>query len=115
MPYLELKTSKKLTDLEKISLRKTFGELISIIPGKSDQNLMIAICDGYDLSFKGIQSEATAYIEIKMFKASLFELKAELTRKIFQLLEDEYGIASQNVYLNVIEYDSWGYQGDLHQ
>lgn len=114
MPYLELKTSIKLTDLEKSSLRKKFGELISIIPGKSEQNLMIAISDGYDLSFKGLQGEPMAYIEIKMFKESLFESKSELTRKIFEFLETGYGIASQNVYLNVVEYDCWGYEGHLH-
>ena len=43
MPYIDVNVSIKLSDQEKDNLKSKLGELISIIPGKTENVLMIGL------------------------------------------------------------------------
>ncbi len=114
MPYIDVNISKKLSDNEKDSLKAKLGELISILPGKTEKVLMIGINDGHSMYFSG-QKKDIAYINVKLFKPSEFEYKNELVKKIFEFFEKEYAITSENMFMNFDEYDTWASKGTLKQ
>jgi hypothetical protein len=113
MPYIDVKMSIKLSDQNKDDLKAKLGELITLIPGKTEAVLMIGINDGYTLYFSGQKKEKVAFMEVKLFKESAFEFKAEFTRKVFEFFEKEYGITGDNLFLTFGEYESWGVKGAL--
>lgn len=45
MPFIELKTSVSISKKKEAELKSAFGEAIAIIPGKSEQWLMLNFCD----------------------------------------------------------------------
>ena len=45
MPFIELKTSVSISKEKEAELKSAFGEAIAIIPGKSEQWLMLNFCD----------------------------------------------------------------------
>lgn len=113
MPYIDVNISKKLSDDEKYVLKAKLGELISIIPGKTEAVTMIGINDSYTMYMSGQKKEKLAFLNIKLYKSSEFEYKNELTKKIFEFFEKEYDIAGENIYMTFDEYDSWGTSGTL--
>lgn len=113
MPYINVNISTKLSNQEKDNLKSKLGELISIIPGKTENVLMIGINDDYTMYFSGIKKEKMAFLNIKMYKQSEFEYKNELTKKIFEFFEKEFDITGDNIFMTFDEYDSWATRGML--
>lgn len=112
MPYINVNISKKLNDDQKNVLKTKLGELISILPGKSEEVLMIGINDDYTLYFSGKKGDI-AFVEVKLFKQSEFEHKAEFTKECFKLFEKEYGVDGNHLFFNISEYETWGFRGVL--
>lgn len=113
MPYIETALSQPLDHAHKETLKSALGELISIIPGKSESVLMIHIKDQAELFFAGEKDEPMAYMVIKLFKESAFEHKAAFTEKVFALMEQEFGVSGDNFFLNIETHECWGYGGTL--
>jgi phenylpyruvate tautomerase PptA (4-oxalocrotonate tautomerase family) len=114
MPYIDVKISKKLDNQEETTLKSKLGELISVIPGKSEDVLMIGIDDEYAIYFSGQKKEKVAYINVNLYKESGFEYKAEFTKKVFEFFEKEYGFTKNNIFMTFGEYNSWGANGELN-
>ena len=43
MPYIDLKTTAKVTKEKEIALKAAFGKAIELIPGKSERWLMVGL------------------------------------------------------------------------
>ena len=50
MPYIAVTTSKALSDEQKDELKKTIGQKISLIPGKTEAALMVDISDNHTMA-----------------------------------------------------------------
>lgn len=53
MPYISFKTNHKLTLRQENTIKSKSGELISLIPGKTEKALMIHMEDDQIMYFKG--------------------------------------------------------------
>lgn len=112
MPYIHVNTSKDLGGKGKEKLKTKLGELISLLPGKSEDVLMVHISDGQDMYFKG-EKRDVAYLDIKLFRESDMESKSKFTSEVFRLFEREFGIDGGNLFLSISEYNTWGFLGSL--
>ena len=115
MPYIDINITNKLDDKEKDRIKSKLGELITIIPGKNESGLMVGINDGYTIYLAGDKKEKSAYIIVQMYKSSEFEYEAKFTEKVFEFFEEEFGIAKNNLYLNIGERECWGARGTLNR
>ncbi|SHH72660.1 Macrophage migration inhibitory factor (MIF) [Clostridium collagenovorans DSM 3089] len=115
MPYININITNKLNEEEKNTLKSKLGELITIIPGKTEARLMIGINDDYSLYHAGDKKEKAAYIIVQLFKSCDFEYKAKFTEKVFDFLEEEFNIPKANVYLSINEHQCWGSNGTLNK
>lgn len=113
MPFVGIKTSKKLTPSQKLTIKEGVGRAIELIPGKLEEKLMMSVEDGLDMFFRGEEKEACAFVEVKIKDSAAFEDKANVTEKIFSLLEDTAGIKKDDTYLCFGEYEEWGSRGVL--
>ena len=60
MPFINSRVSVQVTKEQEEALKEKLGKAISIIPGKSEQWLMIEFADGCNLYFQGNKKEPTA-------------------------------------------------------
>ncbi|MCI5655639.1 MAG: phenylpyruvate tautomerase MIF-related protein [Candidatus Pseudoruminococcus sp.] len=110
MPFIELKASVSISKEKEIELKSAFGEAITIIPGKSEQWLMLNFCDEQRMWFKGSEKPC-AMLEIKIYGSSSAKNYDNLTSKLTEIISDKLGISSDRIYVKYDEIEYWGYAG----
>ena len=113
MPFISVKTSSKLTLQQKQELNRGIGQIISILPGKAESNVMIEISDGHTLCYAGQERSGIAFVELRLFRESPTEAKEAFVEAFFKLLEEAAGIKPDDVYMNIMEFDHWVSRGKL--
>lgn len=111
MPYINLRTTKKLSSENCENVKSALGKAIECIPGKSEARLMIGIEDGVKLWFKGDSSADSAVIDVDLFGAVNSAACNELTGIICDILRDELNISPDRVYVKYSGYSDWGWNG----
>ena len=111
MPFINLKTTKTLTDNDKLNLKSEFGKAISIIPGKSEHWLMVSLQDKETMYFQGDCDEDIAFIEVKIYGKSSSATYNSLTSKLTDIVFSLLNINKDKIYVSYFETDNWGYNG----
>ena len=107
MPYISFKTNHKLTLRQENTIKSKSGELISLIPGKTEKALMIHMEDDQIMSFKGEETPCMM-IEINLYKSAEFDDKKKLTEAMIQMIHETTKIEADNIYVIFHEFDHWG-------
>lgn len=110
MPFIELKTSVSISKEKEIELKAAFGEAITLIPGKSEQWLMLNFCDEQRMWFKGFD-EPTAMLEVKIYGGSSAKNYDKLTSRLTEIVSSKLEISSDRIYVKYDEIEHWGYAG----
>lgn len=113
MPFIQVNTTLTLTQSEKDKIASRIGDVISIIPNKSEPLLMIDIRDGDTMYFGGIHKEKCAFVDVRCYKSAPFEANKEFTERIFELLQEETPLEQGDIYVSIAEYPIWGTKGSL--
>ena len=87
MPYITFTTTKTLTLNQEKALKESAGQLISILPNKKEENLMIHIEDNQVMYFRGQEMECMK-ISCQLFHTTDYQYKKEFAEKL--LKEDVY-------------------------
>lgn len=111
MPFINVKTNAKLTKEKKEIIKRRLFDSISIIPGKSDRYLMIAVEDEIDMAFHRDSETLAAMVEIKLFGASTKDVYQKLTGAVCRILNDEADVSGDSCYVRFEESTYWGYNG----
>lgn len=109
MPFIDVKTSCELNDEKIERIKSDLGKSISLIPGKSENWLMVNIADNCNLYFKGSNNENTAFVNVSIFGETSKANCEKLTAEICNILENSVGIPSDRVYVKFEFSDMWGY------
>lgn len=112
MPFINLKTNVSITKENSLELKSKFGELISILPGKSETWLMVELEGDKDMYFRG-SNEPLAILEVKIYGTSLDEEKSNklisaLTEATHKILK----VPSDRIYVSYFLTNSWGFAGE---
>ena len=111
MPFINVKTNASLTNEKKEIIKRRLFDCISILPGKSDNYLMVAIEDGISMAFHRESEPNMAMVEVKIFGGSTKDAYQRLTGTICMILGDEAGVDGENCYVKFDEVKYWGYNG----
>lgn len=110
MPYIEARITEKLTDSQKDALKTKLGKAISIMH-KSEGHLMVGIADNFTLFFAGKALAKGAFVSIDTFGEPGASDCNQMTGKVCDILKDEVGIPSENVYVKYGGTNNWGWNG----
>ncbi|MDR1444890.1 MAG: hypothetical protein LBI94_08435 [Treponema sp.] len=113
MPYIQVTIGQKLSDPQKEALKSELGRLITIIPGRTEADLIVSIQDGGALYMGGIK-EPAVYVDLRVYTAADPDAKKRFTGELFSSITRQFGIPSSRQYLTIGEYDHWGYGGEFH-
>ncbi|GKX66639.1 phenylpyruvate tautomerase MIF-related protein [Inconstantimicrobium mannanitabidum] len=111
MPFINSKITGKLSKEKKDFIKKKLGEIITNIPGKSEEYLMVGFQDQYSLYFKGKELEYGAFVEVKIFGKAPKDSLEKVTKEICSLYEEELNIPQDCIYITYQEIENWGYDG----
>lgn len=113
MPYINARTTFKLSEKEKETIKSRMGDLIRTIPGKSETWLMVSFDDDKTLYFRGVKMEKAAVIEVKIAGTTSRENKNRLTNLLCEFFENEMEIPKDNIYVIFSDIADWGWNGGL--
>lgn len=111
MPFINSKLSMKITKDEEETIKAKLGKAIELIPGKSENWLMVGFEDEYSLYFKGIASEKIAFIEVKIFGSASKSAYDKLTSVICDIYNEVLSIPKDKIYVKYEEVSTWGWNG----
>jgi phenylpyruvate tautomerase PptA (4-oxalocrotonate tautomerase family) len=63
--------------------------------------------------YRGGREIPGAFIEIRLYTKADIEPKKRLTKEIFDLFSRELGFKKEEMYLNILELETWGTNGEL--
>lgn len=112
MPYLSVRTSAPLDAAKTQALYRELAALISLIPGKNENNCMIDIAGGCDL-FMRSEPILGAFVDLRLLRQSPAEAKQAFMEAMCKALREQLGIESKNVYCNMLELEQWGSGGSF--
>lgn len=112
MPYIKFTTTKTLTLKQEKDLTKITGQLITILPNKKEENLMIHIEDNQLMYFKGKEMDCMK-IECQLFHQMELKYKQEFVKQLTKNIEEITKIPVTQQYMTIEEYDNWGKNGEL--
>lgn len=111
MPFIISRVSTEITAQQETELKTRLGKAIELIPGKSEEYLLLGFEDNYHLYLRGDNSEPTAYIEASVFgNENHFGYKA-FTAAVTKIFNDILGIAPDRIYIRYSDITAWGVQG----
>jgi len=111
MPYISTKTNMKLSNDQCDSIKSKLGKAIELLPGKSENWLMVSFEDESKLYFKGKNDKPLAFVEVKLFGKASKDAYNNLTREITNILHDELNIQPDGIYVKYEEVSTWGWNG----
>lgn len=109
MPYIDLKASAVIDEKAEKILVSEFGKAIELIPGKSEEWLMLNIEGGKHMAFKG--TPGAAMVDVHVFGKAKDSEYEKLTGKICETVSAVLGIPKNRIYVKYSEYQHWGYNG----
>lgn len=111
MPYISTKTNIEIKKDKEAVLKQKLGKAIELIPGKSENWLMLSFDDKCSMYFRGNSEEPIAFIEIKLFGNASKDSYQKLTVAITEIFSEEMGIIPDHIYIRYDETTYWGWNG----
>ena len=113
MPVIYTHASTPIPPTARESLKQTFGQAISLVPGKSESWLMVGFDENTPLYFRGDDSAPAAFVDVSIYgrgepPASAF---AELTPIITRALGEQLDIPADRIYIKYSQSEDFGWNG----
>ena len=110
MPYIHAHCNVKLNLEQKELFCKRAGEIISILPGKSEQWLMVEIEDQQTIFYAG-SSEPCAIVTVDLYGAGDLHSYEQFTDSLSVLFSGITNIPLNRIYVRYLETQTWGWNG----
>lgn len=111
MPFIKSKVSCELTTEQELDLKRRIGKAIELVPGKSEEYLLLEFEDNCRLWLRGEQDAPIAYIEAAIFgnenHLGYDAFSAEITKAFVKVL----GIPPDRIYIKYEDIIAWGVSG----
>ena len=111
MPCIQLNVSKKIDESHEISIKSKLGKAIALLPGKSENWLMITFKDDMPIYFKGTKDTPAAFVAVGVYGREDGSAFDKLTAKICEILGEELGIPADPIYVQYTATSHWGWNG----
>ena len=111
MPMISVKTNTPISEDDELELKELLGKAIEILPGKTENWLMLNFEANQRLWFRGDNSKPLAYVEVSALGKINPSDAEDLTAEICNIFKEVLGIDGSGVYVKYEETDKWGFNG----
>jgi phenylpyruvate tautomerase PptA (4-oxalocrotonate tautomerase family) len=110
MPYIETKTNVTITKEQEIALKTAFGKAIGIIPGKTEQWLMLGFSDSHRMWFAG-EDAPCVLLEVELLGSTTSEVYDALSAELTKIVSETLAVPPSGIYIKYEEIGHWGWNG----
>ena len=103
MPFIVSRVNIETTREQKIAIKEGIGTLIELIPGKTEERVVLALEDSIFLAAAGNCDEPIAFIEVNVLNHrhhAGFDLFAQSVTELYGKI---LGIPAKNVYIKFMD------------
>ena len=112
MPFIDLRTTAKIDENKEAILRKEFGKIITLIPGKTEAWLMLEFSDECKMAFRGNTDGDTAMVSVELLGSAPKKSYDDMTRVICETVNTVLGVPMERIYVKYEEFSVWGFAGE---
>lgn len=110
MPCIQIKTSVSIASEKENNIKSRLGKAIEVIPGKSENWLMVTVSGDEHVWFKGTNKPA-AFVDVSVYGREDARAFNALTAEICDILNDELNIPADRIYVKYSATAHWGWNG----
>ena len=110
MPYISTNTNIKISSQQEFELKKAFAKAIELIPGKSEQWLMLKFNESQRMWFAG-DNAPMCMLEVENFGSSSQSSYDALTAELTSIVSNILDISPIRIYVKYEEIEQWGWNG----
>ena len=107
MPFIDCKLNVDITKQQEMQLKDEFGKAISLIPGKSENWLMVNIQPKCSLYFRGSNDKPIAMITVMVYGTPNPAAYDALTARFNNILKNVANV--EDMYVSYSETSNFGY------
>ncbi len=111
MPFIETKTNVTVSKETETKLKERLGQAISVIPGKSENWLMLAIEGDIPMYFRGDDSAPVVFADVKIFGNASSDVYSRMTAEMTKIYGDLLGVSPDHMYIRYFGSADWGWNG----
>ena len=111
MPFIKAKVSCPISQEQESELKTGIEKAIELVPGKSEEYLLLEFEDNCRLWLRGENEEPIAYIEAAIFGNELHYGYDTFTAEITNLFSEVLHIRPDHIYIKYEDIIAWGVQG----
>ena len=112
MPCIQVKTNVKTDAKAAENIKKALGQAISCFLGTREQWLLVSIQDDCTMFFGGQGEKAVAMVEVDILGSAIDkEGSVKITEMITKTLNENLGIAKDDMYIRYRASEDWGWNG----
>ncbi len=111
MPCIQTKVSVPIPAETEEKLKTRFGKAIALLPGKSEEWLMLTFEDNCRLYFQGKKEPGAAFVAVKLYGKAGNGAYDALTKELTAIVSEELRIRPDRIYIQYEETDHWGWNG----
>lgn len=111
MPFIVSRTNVTISDEQEQRLKTLLGKAIELVPGKSEQALMLVFEPMSHIWLRGDNATATAYIEVSVWGNEHHRGYEMLTAEITRIFNQVLNVEPENVYVRYADIPCWGAAG----
>ncbi len=108
MPYIELKTDKKISKEIESELVRRFGKAIETFPGKTERYLMVNVEGERAMAFAG-EIGNCCMVSIDLLGSASEDVYAAMTKLTCKLVSEALDIPTDRIYVKYSEFKIWGW------
>jgi hypothetical protein len=113
MPTIEVTTSTKLSLEQRVAIKTELGKAIELIPGKTEQWLMVLFKDQTEIYFHGEQNSDSAYVSVGIRGKASREDFGRLGERITEILTAQTKLSADRIYVSYSEFENFSWSGSL--
>ena len=110
MPLISVHTNVKVEKKTADTVKAACGSAITLLPGKTEDWLMVEIEGDKALYFKGSDAPC-AFAEVKIFGKSTAAAYDNLTSALCDVLSKALSVPGDRIYVKYEEISHWGWNG----
>ena len=110
MPFIQVKTNTAISSETETALKADLGQAISLLPGKSENWLMIDFAPEAHLWFRGTDAPAVI-AEVSVVGSFSGGDYQKLTAELCRIFSSRLPVPSDRIYVKYSEVPFWGWNG----
>ena len=111
MPFIITRTNVSIDERKERELKTKLGNAIELIPGKSEEYLLLSFEDNQRLWLRGNKIEPIAYVEASIFGNDDHVGFDRFTVEVTKILYETLSVPPQNVYIKYEDIKVWSVYG----